>query len=162
MNVKEKTMDDKEIRNKLVEMYKSSEERAKKQIEVYGWFRIPKQAHQFRVLIENDNLTEEEHLIFTQEVVWFHLQESFIGGNSNLLTLVIYDDVTNKVLQIIEKIKNCNIKIEYMDGIDKVVSTTYLTNCKLLFTRTGASYADVAVVEHKLIYSFENIVKHLF
>lgn len=149
------------IAEELTKIQKSMQDRRKKEVELYGGILHPKTSNRFCIDIINDVLDEKEKVIFKNQVTNFNIQECFVSQFSNLFTLEIEEDVTNKVLSLIPKINRGSFIIKYLSGDAEILSVTKLNDCELILNRTSGNYAISAPVTHKLTYSFKSISRSI-
>lgn len=138
------------IEETLKEMYENS---AKNNL--YG-IRFPKVKHKFSLQVDNPSLSEDEKILFSNQVVEAFTQESTLFNN-NIFTAVVEDDLHNNIVEMLNKLKECDFILTHFSGNVEPAGITHLKRCKLLFTKSHVSYAESAVHNFKLIYSFEAI-----
>jgi hypothetical protein len=144
------------IEETLKKMHKDSAEQAQRETLLYGGFKHPKCKHKFSVQVDNPTLTEDEKIIFANQVIEAYIQESTLL-NSNIFTVVLEDDICNNVVEMLYKLNKCNFIVTYLDGTTVATAVTHLRECQLLMNRSHVSYAESATHKFKLIYSFDTI-----
>lgn len=138
------------LRDLLKEMYEQG-------IKTLSGVRYPKINNKFKVYIINDTLSEDEKLLFTEQVDRVWVQED-VSNRSNILTIELTDDLANGIVSILKKIEHGDIRLCYMDGGVSILSEDLFVNCELLFNRNNVNYYDSSEVHNfKLIYKFDRV-----
>lgn len=144
------------IEETLKQMHQNSAEKTQREINLYGGIKTPKCKHKFSVQVDNSSLTEDEKIIFANQVIEAYIQESTLLNN-NIFTVVVEDDLRNNIVDMLYKLNKCDFVITYLTGLQESTAVTYLRECQLLMNRSHVSYAESATHGFKLIYSFDTI-----
>jgi len=106
-----------------------------------------------------EQLSVHSNIISNQTVKCTTITKNYSGS----FTLILEDDISNRVLDYIRTVHNLNnyFLVEMLDGDATTISSTYLENCRINSISNELDYGHNSAHDYTLLFDVGN-VRHIY